>query len=445
MSSMSMSNAFCIEALETRTLFSHPGGSPYAAFGNDGVLSGYAAISAEANGDVIATDVNQNTVLLHPDGSIAGEYPGWGQQGVAPAQILLPDGSDLALSGGILTRFLRSGAVDRAFGRNGNVSNFTAGTSALAFTPEQVVVDGDKIFVIGVEVYDDLGTFLRIGVERLTLSGAIDLRFGARGVAFNAADADNLDTQAAQALIGADHEIYISAELASNPLIERYTENGVADGRFTAFSAEDSFAAGLAMQYDGKILILTQLSGDHFDLFRLNHDFTPDSSFGVAGDVQVMPPGCDWTAESASPDALVVRDDGVILVSGEFDGMDSPGSCLFTLAYNPGIAAGSSAITGHFFNDVNSSGKLEKNDPPLRYWAAYVDLNNSGTYQVGDPIAYADYNGYFKIDGLAAGTYIVREVPLSGWKLTDPAGFYKVTLGKSQLVGYRDFGNHQGK
>ncbi len=124
--------------------------------------------------------------------------------------------------------------------------------------------------------------------------------------------------------------------------------------------------------------------------------------------MEVFPRGYFYPPDYAAADSVMVRDDGVILVTGQFDGIDYPTSGLFTFAYRPGDAADSSAITGHFYNDLNYNGILDTRDVPLRYWAAYIDLTNTGVFVPGDPIAYADYNGYYKIDGLQPGTYILR-------------------------------------
>ena len=61
-------------------------------------------------------------------------------------------------------------------------------------------------------------------------------------------------------------------------------------------------------------------------------------------------------------------------------------------------------------------------DAPLRYWQVYADANNNGIFDVGEPTTYTDYNGYYKLKGLSAGHYIIREVRQDGWRRTSPAG-----------------------
>ena len=55
-------------------------------------------------------------------------------------------------------------------------------------------------------------------------------------------------------------------------------------------------------------------------------------------------------------------------------------------------------------------------------------------------------NGSYKFTGLAPGTYIVREVQLTGWTRTQPAGNYplgdyKITLTANDAATGENFGD----
>jgi len=74
-------------------------------------------------------------------------------------------------------------------------------------------------------------------------------------------------------------------------------------------------------------------------------------------------------------------------------------------------------ISGHKFNSID--GKL------LDGWTIYVDLNGSGTFDVGEPfnITYTDPvygSGYWRICGLQPGEYGVCELSQDGWTPVDP-------------------------
>ena len=80
-----------------------------------------------------------------------------------------------------------------------------------------------------------------------------------------------------------------------------------------------------------------------------------------------------------------------------------------------------SAITGVVFNDLNGDGVQDNGEPGLGGVVVYLDLNNSGTFESNDPSTTSNSTGQFCFDGLAAGTYIVRELAPAGTVTTDPS------------------------
>jgi uncharacterized repeat protein (TIGR03803 family) len=94
-----------------------------------------------------------------------------------------------------------------------------------------------------------------------------------------------------------------------------------------------------------------------------------------------------------------------------------------------------SGISGQKFHDLNGNGVRDPGEPARAGWT--INLSGGAT-------AVTDVNGYYYFQNLAAGTYTVTEVPQSGWTQTAPAGgSYTVTLGVSQQVNGRDFGNYR--
>ncbi len=80
------------------------------------------------------------------------------------------------------------------------------------------------------------------------------------------------------------------------------------------------------------------------------------------------------------------------------------------------------SIAGRVFNDVNGDGKIDNGEVGLGLWTVYLDLNKDGKFDGADISATTDINGNFSFKGLAAGTYVVRVVPVSGIAATKPAG-----------------------
>ncbi len=66
----------------------------------------------------------------------------------------------------------------------------------------------------------------------------------------------------------------------------------------------------------------------------------------------------------------------------------------------------------HFDNDLNAT---VYDDEALAGWTIYVDQDNDGLFDAGEPSAVTDSNGEYAITGLLAGTTHVREVAQEGW------------------------------
>ncbi len=82
------------------------------------------------------------------------------------------------------------------------------------------------------------------------------------------------------------------------------------------------------------------------------------------------------------------------------------------------INVGPGAIAGTIFNDTNGDGTRESTEAGLAGWTVYIDANHNGVFDSTELIARTDANGNFSFSGLAAGSYIVRAFPNSGWTLT---------------------------
>lgn len=101
-------------------------------------------------------------------------------------------------------------------------------------------------------------------------------------------------------------------------------------------------------------------------------------------------------------------------------------------------------ITGMKFNDVNGNGVKDQGDNGLQNWEIYLDSNNNGAWNSGEPKVTTDANGNYTFTNLTPGTYKVREVQKTGWTQTSPANnLNNVTLAVGQTVNNQDFGNFQ--
>ncbi|HJZ82272.1 MAG TPA: hypothetical protein VKD91_18065 [Pyrinomonadaceae bacterium] len=268
-------------------------------------------------------------VRYNPDGSLDSSFNGDGKwlQGftlagdgqAAVAVAIQSDGKVVFAGTGAPTRFPSivvfrlnvDGTLDNSF--NGNGYQIVQQTGALLFPTDIALQPDGKILVAGQKGKDAL-------VVRLNPDGELDDSFDGDGMASANFGALSL----AQALaIQPDGKIVIAGTLfLSSPginhtdiAVARFNQNGSldpsfeGDGKLTYDMGTSEFSAALAIQADGKIVVLGN-GGFDFSLLmlRLNLDGSLDSSFDGDGVVQ--------TPRKFATDAKI-QPDGKIVVAGQ--------------------------------------------------------------------------------------------------------------------------------
>ncbi|MBE7386003.1 MAG: trypsin-like serine protease [Leptolyngbya sp. SIO1E4] len=79
------------------------------------------------------------------------------------------------------------------------------------------------------------------------------------------------------------------------------------------------------------------------------------------------------------------------------------------------------SIQGVKWHDLNGDGDRDPSEPTIPDWTIYLDLNGNNVLDIGEPTALTDEAGTYTFSGLESGTYIVAEVPQTGWQQTFPA------------------------
>jgi hypothetical protein len=94
------------------------------------------------------------------------------------------------------------------------------------------------------------------------------------------------------------------------------------------------------------------------------------------------------------------------------------------------------SITGTVINVADSNG--------IGDVVMYIDLNNAGVFQAGDPEAITSGSGVYTFTNLAAGTYIVRQMIPSGDIQISPANNFgnHVTVAAGQDSTGNNFGDN---
>jgi hypothetical protein len=103
-------------------------------------------------------------------------------------------------------------------------------------------------------------------------------------------------------------------------------------------------------------------------------------------------------------------------------------------------------VSGKVFDDKNRDGiHSSATEPGLNQWLVYIDLNGNGASDLGEPGAYTDSTGGFRLRSPQSGVFRVEVYRYSGWQSTVPAdGSRQVTLVPGNEVTGQNFGLTQG-
>jgi len=77
----------------------------------------------------------------------------------------------------------------------------------------------------------------------------------------------------------------------------------------------------------------------------------------------------------------------------------------------------------------------------LPTWSVFVDANDNGVLDAGEPVTTTAADGSYAFTGLAAGSYVVRQVQQSQWQQVAPAAgaAIRVTLQAGETIEHNDF------
>jgi uncharacterized delta-60 repeat protein len=285
----------CLEPLERRLLLS--GGALDSNFGTGGIAT--APIFGPT------TDSANSVAVQQTDGKIL----------VAGITSLANSLSEIEL-----TRCTPKGSLDTSFGRGGSVlTDFQVGES----TAGGVAIQADgKIVVAGTINGRDFA------VARYNTSGSLDASFGTGGEVTTSFGLTAL-AAASALVIQPDGKIVAAGNFSSSEFaVVRYNTNGSLDTSFgnggkltTAFGATTSFASGMTLQPDGKIVVAGTASvgtnTDDFVVARYDTNGGLDTSFGSGGKVTTSF-GSSMFAVAAG--VAIEPHTGAIVVAGRANG-----------------------------------------------------------------------------------------------------------------------------
>jgi uncharacterized delta-60 repeat protein len=257
------------------------------------------------------------------------------------------------------------GDLDKTFGNGGKVN---VGISGYYDVAKSMAIQTDgKIVVVGYGK-ESLASFKGLSMARYLQNGELDYDFGNLGVIGRVTT--DLEGEAYSVAIQKDDKIVITGYSISpstnneEVTLIRFAKNGIIDNSFgnrglvvTAISDEQDIASSVAIQQDGKIVIVG--TTDHkpttdIVLIRYNENGSLDYSFGIGGIVIT-----DINSGFDIGKSLVIQSDGKIVVSG----FTHVGNKFFMtlLRYDSnGVLDPTFGISGIIVTDINGRrGKMD--------------------------------------------------------------------------------------
>jgi uncharacterized delta-60 repeat protein len=289
------------------------------------ILAGYSFSNSKY--DFCIVRFNENGT---PDNTFDGDgrvFTSFGSdQDAAYGAALVPGGKLLVVGSTLinqnnddfaLARYnLSDGSLDISFDGDGKMTQDIGEHPSLA---KAVAIQADgKIIVAGGAINGiNYGGTHSIALTRFNPDGVMDMSFGHFGKA--TATFGEQDSFLNALAIQPDGRIVGAGFTGTNFLVVRYTTNGVLDTSFngngiatTSLAAAGNIANAIALQSDGKIVIVGTISfGVDFAILRYNPNGTLDASFDGDGKVTVaVDPGINQA------NAVKILSDGKIVVAG---------------------------------------------------------------------------------------------------------------------------------
>jgi uncharacterized delta-60 repeat protein len=212
-----------------------------------------------------------------------------------------------------IARYNADGTLDTSFSSNGKlVTNFTSGRD---FAWDVTVQADGKIVAAGLAAAGSGGSF---ALARYNADGTLDNAFGGDGKVMTQLTARH--DAATTVAIQSDGKIAVAGAASDDSFfaLARYNADGMLDSTFegdgtavTDFTPGPDFVWDMTIQPDGKIAATGRVAG-RFGLARYNPDGTLDSTFGGDGRVTT-----NFTAGWDIPKGIALQADGKIVVVGD--------------------------------------------------------------------------------------------------------------------------------
>jgi uncharacterized delta-60 repeat protein len=338
--------------------------------------------------------------------------------------------------------FLPNGKIDTAFASGGEIAPYFVGDSFYyqGFTLASTIVQPNGSIVFSGGFTDDSGTGFY--VIRFTAAGIADSSFGSDGEV--TMQFGEPSTQ------GANPDDYILSAAAAP------RGNLIVVGNAPDPSTSDGSGIALARYNLGLGTVVgTVFNDSNGDGIResgetgiagqtVYADLAGTGSYQYGDPETITDSNGNYTLSGLPLGPLVIRQ---ILLSGQRQS--------FPMGIGEHVTLGANAVTnvnfgtttdvyvsGDVFNDANLNGKQDSTETGIGGWRVFADLNNDDKFESSEPSALTNSNGTFYFTDLAAGTYVFRVLPASGWHQTYPTDSFgqHVTLASGGISPWVHFG-----
>lgn len=227
----------------------------------------------------------------------------------------------------LLARYNANGSLDTSFGTGGfariNLWNSETGYE----TGIAIAVLPDGKIVVGAGEPTTSNSEPKFGVVRFNADGSADTGFGTNGGASFTVGTENAATVHGMAMDAKGNILLVGESQWRSGSVYQYTTvlrvkpDGTLDATFSGDGiattnvgggTDYNYAAGIAVQPDGKIVVVGTRAGAYLlSALRYNDDGTLDTSFGTSGIAQF-----DVAASYDGGSAVAIQPDGKIVVGG---------------------------------------------------------------------------------------------------------------------------------
>lgn len=138
---------------------------------------------------------------------------------------------------------------------------------------------------------------------------------------------------------------------------------------------------------------------------------------------------------------MTMTNDAVGNLEGNVFAQTAPGTAF---PINTLISPLTSTISGRVYNDLNADGVRQSIEPSLLQWQVFIDRDNDGQLDSGEPSVRTNNKGYYQFTNPGNTTHRIRLRVQDGFRRTQPStGSYNVAISTGVVATNKDFGATQ--